>query len=111
MSVADGAPVPAIAALQEEVAALRRQLDALRAPPQLNKDGAGHSRRDLLRRAAAAAAGTVAGGAVLMVAGADPAAAAPLSGTGNPGVEGIADPPSGIGVRGTSTDPNQGVGV
>lgn len=59
------------------------------------------SRRNLMTKGAAAAAGAAIAGTVLNVAAANPAAAAgPISGDGDPGVYGLANPNTGVGVKG-----------
>jgi hypothetical protein len=61
-------------------------------------------RRHLLGKAAAATAGAVVGGTALALGQASPAAAGPSTWDGNPAVTGIANPTSGTGVRGETSN-------
>jgi hypothetical protein len=110
----------AVARLEAEVRTLRDRPAAAvdRAEPRSPdrsivaeaREVAGHpfARRELLRKAGVAVAATGAAGLALDVAGADPASAATLVGSGNPGVRG--DGLGGDGVQGnTNTSGSSGV--
>ncbi len=105
-----------VAAQQDQIAELRRAV-AHRQPAvdadQADREGTGEddapvARRHLLRRAGTMAAGAAVGGVALALADQTPAAAATVTGSGNPGV--IASGVGGYGLQ-ASTNTNGSAGV